>query len=108
MSKDTGDAELDDLIEFHLRKYIETRMKAYGDSVNMAGDPINPLEMTRNKELPSLVASYVSIRLQEQESKRNDKLSESNNRLQSFLALFAGISTVGVIIEALAATHVLG
>jgi len=96
--------DLDELLPNHLRDYIAKVL----DSSPLESSVVKISLTKESPEFALLCSSYASLRNQGEESKRNDKLTKQNIRLQLFLGVFAAISAIGTLVQALIAAHVIG
>jgi hypothetical protein len=63
------------------------------------------LHKVTNEGFIPLITTYANFSLQKKMADENARLSKQNNRLQLFLAIFAGISAAAVIVQVLAVVH---
>ena len=95
---------VNDNAEGWLRHYI---IEVFDESKDKSISGVPKSEIRAKPEFALLCSSYATLQAQKTSSKQQDRLAKQGNRLQLFLALFAAISSAGVILEALLALHIL-
>ena len=102
------DEELDGRVRETLRRYLDQELNAYTGAWNEPTQHQVASKVGFDPNFGSILTSYASLRRQELDSQDQDRLARSNRNLQIFLGVFAAISTLGTLVQALVAAHAFG
>jgi hypothetical protein len=93
--KISGEDELKREAKLFLESSLSQSLEEFENNRNMS---LERMEELLGPNFASVLASYLQLTSQEQASANNKRLVEQNNRLQKWLAVFAGISCLAVIL----------
>jgi hypothetical protein len=97
------DERLESEIRAHLGRYV-----AYYDGLGSrtGGLDLLELELGENRIIDrNLLAAYLSLRAERRAEDQSKAAAKDNKRLQIVVGIFAAISALGTIIQALVAAH---